>query len=104
MPAAATLVPNVTMRDEASRSDRECFMWPPPSEFRKFTRCPSLVNDDASAAEHCGRIRSVGGSHLVVIDDGIAAIPIPDLHPDLVRAAAAGNLAVPGCQLESVAP
>src|SRR5688572_17151404 len=52
------------------------------------------VDHDAATAEAgCGG-RPIHGTHLVVIDDGIAVVLVPDLDPELVGPAATTDLAV----------
>src|SRR5438876_4385366 len=61
------------------------------------------MDDNAAAAQCRRRISPVGGAHLVVVDDAVALVGVPDLDAEAVGAAAAVRLAVPRGQLEAVA-
>ncbi len=62
-----------------------------------------LENDDGAAANRRRRVGSVGGAHLVVVDD-LVCDPVPDLDAELVGTAAAVHLPVAGGQQEAVLP
>src|SRR3990170_2020404 len=59
----------------------------------------SFVDHDAPAADHGRGVRVVVGAHLVVVND-LARERDPDLHPELVLPAAAGELPVDRRQQE----
>src|SRR5262249_892485 len=72
--------------------------WPAPC----LRTAAGTLDGDTTAAEHSGRIGIVGGAQLVVIDDGIALVLVPNLDAELVPAAAPGQLAIDGRELKAV--
>jgi len=61
-----------------------------------------LVNLDVAAADLGAGIPVVGLAHLVVIDDRIAVVLVPDLDAEQVHVRAGGQLRVGGGQHEAI--
>ena len=55
-----------------------------------FRNC-LLMDDDAATSKLGGVVRIVGRSLLVIVDDGVVIISVPDLDPELVCPTAATN-------------
>ncbi len=53
------------------------------------------MEDDAASAQERRRVCAVRSSHLVVVRDHVGVVLVPDLDPELVHAAGAGDVAVP---------
>ena len=66
------------------------------------TVAASLVNDNAAATECGGRIAIVVESHLVVIDNGVGVVLVPDFDSELIHSSPTADLPVNRREQEAV--
>src|SRR4029453_14920338 len=62
----------------------------------------SFMNHDAPSGKSCDRIVIDAGAHLIVINNHVAVVLVPDLYPEFVHATSAVYLTIGGCQDEPI--